>query len=225
MDGSIWRPVEQMISDAGRYVMSIDLPGHGATDNPALRSIRKMADWVASYLDPDRLSPAHVVGHSMGALIALELAAHHPKVVRSLTLCGVADTMPVNPDLLLAAENDLSSAAAMMAKWGHAKQFVSTDSPLVADTRALIERSRAGVLAIDLQACANYADAPTAAKAIDCPTTVFIALADRMTPPSAGRALASALPKSRIVELAEAGHLMIVEQPRAIADSILESVG
>ena len=84
---------------------AVDLPGHGGSDGPALRTITDMADWLATAIAAMDLAPAHVVGHSMGTFVALETAARHPEVTRSLVLLGTAAAMPVQ-----------SSAAAVLLR-------------------------------------------------------------------------------------------------------------
>ncbi len=68
----------------------VDLPGYGRSDgiNPPV-SEQAIADWGASYLDSRNLSPAHVVGHSLGGYMALVFASHYPSRVSSLTLLDV----------------------------------------------------------------------------------------------------------------------------------------
>lgn len=71
---------------AGRAVYALDLPGHGG-------SVKQPADLVAAlreFLDTQGISRAHLVGHSMGGLVAAELALADPDRVLSLTLIAPA---------------------------------------------------------------------------------------------------------------------------------------
>jgi pimeloyl-ACP methyl ester carboxylesterase len=95
---------------------------------------------------------------------------------------------------------------------------------MLGGARALVERSAPGVLAGDFRACMAYEGATDAAAAVTCPSTVIIGLGDKMTPPKAGRALAAALAAPRVVELADTGHSMMTENPRAVKQAILESL-
>lgn len=65
----------------------VDLPGYGRSEGikPPV-SEQAIADWVASYLDSQNLSKAHLVGHSLGGYLALVFAYHYPSRVSSLTL-------------------------------------------------------------------------------------------------------------------------------------------
>ncbi len=188
-----------------------------------------MADWISRFITAAGFGAVHVVGHSMGTFIALELASRHAALVQSITLFGTATSMPVHPELLDAATNDLRAASALMASWGHDKPAHVGVNPtpglwMLGGARALVENSAPGVLAADFGACVSYANALTAAASVTCPSTVVIGLGDKMTPPKGGRALAAALPTCRVVELAGTGHSMMTENPRAVKQAIVEAV-
>ncbi len=96
---------------------------------------------------------------------------------------------------------------------------------MIGGARALVENSAPGVLATDFRACMSYDNAAAAAAAVTCPATVVIGLGDKMTPPKGGRALAAAIPGARVVELADTGHSMMIESPRAVRQAVLDGVG
>ena len=62
---------------------------------------------------------ASLVGHSMGALAALEFTSRYPERVHSLCLMGPSVKMPVHPDLLKAAHKDDPLAYELVTSWGH----------------------------------------------------------------------------------------------------------
>ena len=68
----------------GRNVLAVDLPGHGRSQGEALPSVEALADWLRDVMDAVGLAQAAVVGHSLGALVALECAARNPDRVRRL---------------------------------------------------------------------------------------------------------------------------------------------
>ena len=229
MDSTVWQLQTRYLAYRGFRAVAVDLPAHGRSEGQALPSVEAMADWVARFVDEAGFGAVHLVGHSMGTFIALELASRHAGLTRSITLCGTATAMPVHPDLLAAADDDLPAAAALMAAWGHAKPAHLGVNPtpglwMLGGAQALVENSRPGVLAADFRACMSYDRAEVAAAAAGCPATVVIGLGDKMTPPRAGRALAAALPSADVVELADTGHMMMVENPRAVKRAILDAV-
>ena len=77
----------------GRNVLALDLPGHGRSEGPPLPTIAAMADWVFSVLDAQEIAAASIVGHSMGALIALDAANRQPERVQRIACIGVGYPM------------------------------------------------------------------------------------------------------------------------------------
>ncbi len=229
MDSTVWSLQTRYLAHHDLRAVAIDLPAHGSSDGEPLPSIGDMADWVVRFIAAAGLGPVHVVGHSMGTFIALELASRHADAVSSITLCGTATGMPVHPELLAAAEHDLPRAAALMAAWGHGRAAHAGPNPtpglwMTGGARALVENGRPGVLATDFRACMAYERAEAAAAEVTCPTTVVIGLGDKMTPPKGGRALAAALSSATVIELADTGHQMMTEHPTAVKRAILETI-
>lgn len=234
MDATVWQLQTRYLAHHGYRPMAVDLPGHGRTPGPALATIEDLADWTAAFIAAvaDRLDaaiPAHVVGHSMGTFIALELAARRPELVRSLVLLGTADTMGVHPELLSAAVDDLPAAAALMTSWGHDRPAHVGLNPtpglwMMGGARALVEGSEPGSLAADFEACAGYQGATTAAAKVSCPVSVAIGLGDKMTPPRAAAKLVAELTEPDVVELDDTGHMMMIENPKAIRALLTESL-
>jgi pimeloyl-ACP methyl ester carboxylesterase len=72
-------------------VIALDCRGHGQSDKPAGEGSYgvRMVEDVVRLMDHLHLSSAHLVGYSMGGMIALKLAVLHPARVRSTTLGGM----------------------------------------------------------------------------------------------------------------------------------------
>ncbi len=230
MDSTVWQLQTRYLAHHGFRALAVDLPAHGRSGGEPITSIAASADWVVRFMDAAGFARAHIVGHSMGTFIALELGARHADRVDSLTLCGTATGMPVHPELLDAAEHDLPRAAALMAAWGHAKRAHIGVNPtpglwMTGGARALVENGRPGVLATDFRACMAYDRAEDAAARVTCRATVVIGAGDKMTPAKSGRTLAASLPSATVVELADSGHMMMVEQPVGVKRAILGAAG
>jgi pimeloyl-ACP methyl ester carboxylesterase len=202
-----------------RYgVLAPDLPGHGRSAGAPLPTIAAMADWTAGLLDAAGASKAHLIGHSMGSLIALETAARHPARVSALSLIGTAATMAVGPDLLKAAEANDHDAIDMVSIWGlgYQAELGGSLAPglwMHSGAQRVLEQCRPGVLFNDLSACNAYQNALAAAATVTVPATLILGERDMMTPARAGEALAAALPNARTLVLPGAGHMMMVERP------------
>lgn len=239
MDSTVWQLQTRYLAHHGFRPVAVDLPGHGRSDGTPLTSIADLASWLVDFIHAlgstldgtrmDNTSPVHIVGHSMGTFIALEVAADRPDLVQSLVLLGTADAMPVHPDLLSAARDDLPAAAALMAAWGHDRPAHVGLNPtpgmwMLGGARALVENSSAGALAVDFEACAAYVGALDAAAAVTVPVVVGVGLGDKMTPPRAAAKLIAALQDPAVVELSDTGHSMMTESPRAVRAMLVDAL-
>jgi pimeloyl-ACP methyl ester carboxylesterase len=225
MDHTVFGLQARYLAHHGRAVLALDLPGRGKSAGPALASIEAMADWVAELLDRLGVAQAALVGHSMGALIALDLAGRMPDRARALALMGVAERMPVHPDLQAAADRNEELAAELIAAWGHGRRGRVGGHPapglwMVGGAVRLIDRAPAGTLAKDLAACNAYDKARERAAAVRCPTLFLLGGADRMTPPGKAKPLIDAIAGARATTLPAAGHMAMTEQPDAVTDAL-----
>ncbi|MPZ09472.1 MAG: alpha/beta fold hydrolase [Kiloniellaceae bacterium] len=229
LDHTVWVLPARYFAHRGRAVLAPDLPGHGRSEGAALTSIAAQADWVAQLLDEVGAEKAALVGHSMGALVALEAAARHPGRVGALALLGAAPKMPVHPELLAAAEANDHAAFDLMTSWsyGPAGQLGGARVPgawLMGGGERLLERVRPGVLAADLAACNAYDGGLEAAAKVACPTVVIMGAEDRMTPARAGAKLAAAIAGANAIVIPACGHMMLAEKPDETLDALLTIV-
>ncbi|RDE48869.1 MAG: alpha/beta hydrolase [Candidatus Accumulibacter meliphilus] len=229
-DRDCWRQVAGGLTAAGCALLVPDLPGHGLSAGPALRSIEELADWLPALIEAAGVEQAVLVGHSMGSLITLECAARHPQRVAQLALLGSSAPMPVADALLNRAETHPDSVVRLMTEYSHSLQFLLTGGgghgiwgP--GATLAIMRRSPAGVLAIDLANCNNYLHGLEAAAQVACPTLLLVGRRDRMTPRRNLPPLQSALRQVVRAEIENCGHAMMNEQPQAVIEELLKLVG
>src|SRR6266850_4568723 len=120
-----WEFQEVALEDRYR-VVSVDLPGHGSsTSSGQPVTIESMADDVGALLATLDAEPAHVVGLSLGACVALRLGLQAPERVRSLTLVnpfarvqanGPGDLARLALRMLLLGTAPMSAVAAHVAR-------------------------------------------------------------------------------------------------------------
>ncbi len=224
-DHGVWAWQSRYFAHHGRNVLATDLPGHGRSGGEALASVEAIADWIVALLDAAGAARAALVGHSLGALAALEAAARYPARVERLALIGPAAPMTVSDDLLDAARHDDHSAYEMITGWSYsaARQLGGNAVPglwMTGNAMRLMERTRPGVLATDLAACHAYVNGLAAAAAVRCPALVVIGMRDIMAPPKNAKALIGALPDVRVVELPKSGHALMAEEPDGVLDAL-----
>ncbi|HVY98756.1 MAG TPA: alpha/beta fold hydrolase [Dongiaceae bacterium] len=228
MDHSAWTLPARYVAHHGGSALAPDLPGHYKSAGPALGSIAEMAHWALRLLDAQKLERAAIVGHSMGALVGLEIARAAPDRVRALVLIGFAPKMPVHPDLLDAAKRNDPRAAALIASWGFgaAGEIGGNRVPGLAMLPLglrLLQRAPAGTLHADLAACNAYGDAEAAAGAIRCPVLILQGEADRMTPAKAAIGFAPKL-GAEMRLLPNVGHMVMSEAPDAVTAAMRDLV-
>ena len=68
----VWSLTEQYLSDQNYNVLSIDLPGHGNSEGPCLKSIEDISDWLEKVFSLLDIKNLYLIGHSQGCLEALE---------------------------------------------------------------------------------------------------------------------------------------------------------
>ncbi len=229
MDHTVWFLQSRWFAHHGRSVLALDFPGHGQSGGQPLTSIETMADWTAGALDHLGVKQAAFVGHSMGALVSISIAARRPDQVRALGLVGAALAMPVSKDLLAAAEADSHDAIDMVNLWGHGFHagIGGSEWPGVWMTGAsedLLENAAPGVLARDLAACnAHQAVADNAAN-ISCPALIVQGSRDLMTPLKGARALAAAIRNGSIHVINGAGHMVMIERATETLQALARAI-
>lgn len=209
---------------AGREVMPLELPGHG--QRPPLRiatTLAEMADDVAARMPPR----AHLIGFSLGALVAQELAVRMPESVISLTcVSSVCQRTPeeaaaVQDRLDAAGINFTASAEAAIRRWFPESSSVS---------KAQVEKIRSVLLSNDpesyLHAYEVFASgdreiAPLL-QFVTVPTLALTGSEDPGSTPEMTRRLGRLVPGARSMIIHGARHMLPVERPEELARIITE---
>lgn len=210
MHAGIWGGIMPHLLDY--HVSSLSLPGHDPKkDDAPLSTIQDMAAWVRAYIAQLPKDTSYVLmGHSMGALVAL--AAAQDAAVQSVILMGAAAKMPVNAELLALAAEKPDEAGAMIRKWSIYKAHPQAEA-VATVVKAIMVSARQDALGVDLAACDGYAAGAQTAAALEKPALVICGDADKMTRAVDGQELADMLPQGQHALLADCGHMMMVEHP------------
>jgi len=224
-DHGVWSLQSRYFAHHGWNVLAFDLPGHGRDVSAAIDSVHAVADWLIGALDELRVQSAVLIGHSLGALAALDAAGRHRERVAKLGLFGPAVPMRVADVLLDAAKRDDHVAFELINGWSFAARDQLGGNPMpgvwmTGNSMRLMERSRPGALYADLMACHTYADGLSAAANVPCPVLVVLGQRDQMAPPKSAAALIAALADKRVVTIPDCGHSLMVEAPDAVLDAL-----
>lgn len=225
MDRTVWQLQTRYFAWHGRSVLAIDLPGHGKSAGPAIDTIEAQAAWVIALMDATKIDKAALVGHSMGAALALETAAAYPDRVSAIAMCGVAEKMPVHPELLDAAQKGEHHAFDLITSWGfdrlaHLGGHKAPGAWMMGGGMRLLERGRDAVVGTDLTASNAYQGAADAAARVACPTLFVLGDRDKMTAPRNAQPLIDAIDGALVEIIPDCGHMMMVERPDETLDAL-----
>jgi 3-oxoadipate enol-lactonase len=194
-------------------------------------TIAELADDAAALLDRLAVDRAHVLGISMGGMVAQELALNHPERIRTLTLgCtyaggpeGVlADAAVFAP--MVDALRDGDRDGAIRASWeANVSAAFSTDAEAYASFHATALRKPTAlrVLMLQMRAIAAH-DAHLRLADIAAPTLIVHGSEDRMLPVVNGEAIARAMPQARFERYEGVGHMFWIERPYRTAELVRE---
>jgi pimeloyl-ACP methyl ester carboxylesterase len=229
-DHGVWNLLARWFAHHGHSVLAVDLPGHMRSAGPALASVEAQAQWLEAFLQTVGVRRTALVGHSMGSLVALELAASgqaHRRLVdvSHLVMVGSCVPMPVPQALLDLSQRDVSAAIERVVSFSFSSLGAKPSFPgpgmwvrgaarglmhMVAK-RALSERGDAALFHTDFSACNAYVKGLEAAALVKCPAHVILGRHDQMTLPRAATAVAQALRAQ--VHTLEAGHFIMQDAP------------
>ncbi len=239
--GAIWNWERQIEPLGRRFTLFIpDLIGHGLSDKPRVTYTPAFyTDWLCGFLDAVGVGRAAIVGHSMGAGLALSLALTYPDHVDRLVLISGF------PRGLL--DHIKSSQLRRLHQFGSGwlfglgyrllgrrafRKFIGglvTDRNLV--TPAVIERAyrlrkdcgKARPLWSSLQHVPDWEnDYALRLGEVRCPVQIIWGQQDRFISCSAGEELHQAIPGSRLAVIPDAGHLPMWERPADVNRLITE---
>ncbi len=216
-------------------VLNFDQRGSGESEKPDIPySMALLADDTAALMDHVGLSSAHIVGTSMGGMLAQEFGLRHPSKTRSLVIgCAVAGgPYPVSlgsEESEKAFSTEALSAeerARALAESIFTQGYIETHPEIIP---ALIEARRNKP--IDPVALGHRLDAAYAHDTYDrlphisCPTLVIVGKDDAIIPWENSRIIAERIPGAELVVLEPAGHGFWLERPDETCQTILEFLG
>lgn len=207
--------------------ISFDNRGTGASDKPTGEySLEGMADEAVGVLAAAGHARAHVVGISMGGMIAQLVALRHPERVERLVLAathaGGPTVTPPTPAAMQALIPDRSLPRAEVLRRGYhaivAPGFAERHPEVLDALLAIALAAPTPEVAFARQLAAILAsDRLARLGAIAAPTLVVHGTADPLVPPSNGERVAAAIPGARLVALPDCGHLPMWECPARFA--------
>ncbi len=220
-----WEP--QVLALQGTHrVYAYDVRGHGRTSKPAgPYSIKQFADDAARLIRQLGIGAPHVMGISMGGMIAFQLAADHPELVKSMIIVNSGPEMILRTwkEKLAIAQRRFIVRMMGMRKWGEVLSTRLLPNPAQGELRAtFVERWARNDKEAYLRSLAALVGWSVSAKLpfIQCPVLVVAADQD-YTPVAWKQEYTSKMPNASLAVIPDARHMMTVECPEPFHDVII----
>jgi pimeloyl-ACP methyl ester carboxylesterase len=226
-DSRVWRMALEAFSDTFT-VVAWDAPGCGqSSDPPEEFRLPEFADCLGRFIDSLGVQRPHILGHSWGAALALELYRQRPEMVRSLVLAGAyagwAGSLPSHEvdqrlQFALRAAEKVPGFFEPTSMSGLFSDVLPTDTAaelitIMSETRAAGIRTMAYSLA--------EADLRDVLPHIDVPTLLLYGDADQRSPLNVAKELHARIPQAILTVLPGLGHESYLESPETFSAEVL----
>ena len=191
----------------------IDLPGHGDSKGTSSNAIESYSKFLIECLESYDFNKLSLCGHSMGGLIALEMAMQKNFSVQSIILVNSIYPTRVAEPLLAKAKASNGGAADFIIKYGLYKRLLGIKNAFSEEDDL--------VMLDDLEACNSYQLDLNAIKDLEIPISIILGSKDKLVDLKAVESFANTVPcKTLTVE--EAGHFLFFEQPNELSKLIAQ---
>ena len=214
LHGAVWDDIVPALAVRHR-VHVVDLPGHGRARDVAFRNLDTAVAHVAAAVPEG----ATLCGWSLGALVALALAARFPAKLARLVLVGASPSFVRRPDWMHAMEPEVLDQFAQGLRGdpeGAIATFLALNAMGAAGARAQVRSLAARLAQGGVPSATTLEEGLATLRAADLrpqvaqvrvPTLVMHGRLDRLAPFAAGRWLADNIPRARWAAFHEAAHL------------------
>jgi pimeloyl-ACP methyl ester carboxylesterase len=220
-DASQYDTIAPILSAAGYRTIALSVRGAGRSEGPLDGlTLHDYADDVAGAIRSLGVAPVHVLGRAGGNRVARMLATNHPDLVASVILVNAGGLVPADPSALQAMRDwsagHLAEAEALAAF--RKSMLAPATDPRCVQPFAQWPAANAGQFAAS--AATAVGDWWTAGRAR---VLILQGADDLIAPVGNGHALARELGnRAKLVDIPDAGHALLFEQPRRVADEVLD---
>ena len=230
-DSQSWQPV---IRDLSKHFLIITLDNRGVgrtTPQDIGASIQQVADDCIALIRHMDLSSVHLLGHSMGGFVTLDIAIRHPNRINKLILAGTSASNSKRNNALFsnwASHLETGMDAGLWFRnifyWIFTARFFEDDAAVNDMVRYAVEYpypQSAIAFRNQVNAIANY-DCSKALSGINTKTMVMSGKEDILFPTEVCARLAQAIPGAVYSVIDNAAHSIHMEQPRAFIENVLK---
>ncbi|WP_298210372.1 alpha/beta hydrolase [Acidovorax sp.] len=229
-DHLTFAPQVETLATAGYRAVAWDMPGYGRSAPVEPYTFKALAQRCLALIDALQSGPVTLVGHGMGAMVALEVAVRAPSQVSRMVLC--AGGPPLDAQAVEDWVVPRLRALQVLEAGGSLEQLAQTLVPQFIGTGALPEGVRLASHALAQVYPGAYRRALEALPTFDRSAAALAHLAmpmllvggdqDRCTPPAALQALAQVLPDAVTLQLPHVGHWPQLEDPEGFDGALLD---
>ena len=201
--------------------VAFDLPGHGRSAGvEGLSSIRDYADFLAYFMDALQIKSAVIAGWSMGGAIAMDFALRYPARTEALILVATAAKFALTDEILKQLWSVMMGRAPQaFVTDGFAQKTIKENFNVVRELWMEQIKTDPRVRYTDVRACKEV-DLSGAVDAIGKPALILAGAEDVITPPKDAEIINGKIAGSRLEVVADAGHMIPLEQPAALNSAI-----
>jgi 3-oxoadipate enol-lactonase len=220
-DHSIWEPVVPLLKDQARLILP-DLRGFGRSPvTEDVYTMRLLAEDIVHLMDRLEIEKAVLVGHSMGGYVSLAFAHAYPHRLLGLGLVATqaaADSPERRQMRYKTAESVVHKGARVVAS--NMVNSLTQHKELLEPINELILQAHPTGIAGALKGMAERHDLTGELSNITVPAVVIDGADDQIVAHDRLEMMAQMLPKGWLVQVPNAGHMVMMEDPQAVADSL-----
>lgn len=207
-----WRAIAPFLETKPRDYYFIDLPGHGENQSQPAQSIE---DYASKLNEAFKNRNLIVIGHSMGGLIALEMAKQNPRV-KGIILIASHFQLPVHPKIIGSLQEGSFPESLFRASYGP-----NAEEALLKEEQNELLLNPIHIITSDFIQCSAYQKGEKTLSQLKTPILAIYGKEDRLLPPYALEKLEELVPylEKKIIE--GAGHYILLEKPKEVAREIL----
>jgi 3-oxoadipate enol-lactonase len=210
----------ETLAMAGYRAVAWDMPGYGHSPPIEPYTFKGLAESCITLIDSLQCGDVTLVGHSMGGMVAQEVVARRPELVRRLVLCGTSPSFGKPGGAW--QQSFIAERTAPLDAGQTMAQLAETMVPRMIGSGALPEGVRLATHCMSLVPAATYRRALECLVTFDrranlpniaVPTLLIAGEQDRNASPAVMKKMAEAIPYSTFLEMKGIGHLQNLEAP------------
>lgn len=190
--------------------LAVDLPGHGRSGGSPEDTVFAYREALKTLVTRKNLAPLFMVGHSLGGAIVLDYARLYPGDLRGIILIATGARLKVMPAILDSFRKKEVFPEMLYFIYGE-----NAAPSLLEEAQRELMETPPEVFYADFCACDCF-DLMKKLSSIEVPALILVGREDRLTPLKYSLFLNENLPDAELAVLEEAGHMVMLEQPKKI---------